>query len=102
MLVSAGVNEKQNKYCTLVRAITSFSTMCQGSSEFNNSFRKRVDANAWTMELSGMEHVIYSPTISQVYGPDKPTPEKKGKEVQNFKAMIMILRANPVGHFDSL
>ena len=57
-LVSAGVDEKQNKYCTLVRAITAFSTMRQGASESNDSFRKQVDANALMMKLSGGAHVM--------------------------------------------
>ena len=41
-LVSAGVNSKMNKHYTLLQALTSFCNIKQGSTESNDSFRKRL------------------------------------------------------------
>ena len=94
-LVSAGVDEKANKYCTLIRAITAFATMRQGPTEPNNSFRKRVEANATTLELSGGAHIMYSPQISTAQDAKNPKEEETKVEKDRFKAVIMILRADP-------
>ena len=94
-LVSAGVDEKANKYSTLVRAITAFVTIRQGQSESNDSFRKRIEANAVTLELAGGGHVLYSPKISEASDKNNPKDDEKEVEIQRFKAMIMILRADP-------
>ena len=99
-LVSAGVDEKANIYCSLIRAITSFVTMHQGALESNDSFWKRIESNALTMELAGGEHIMYSPKISQASDKENPKEEEKEKEVQRFKAMIMILRSDPARFSD--
>ena len=94
-LISAGVDEKANKYATLVKAITSFCNIRQGPTESNDSFRKRVDSSAQIMELAGGSHVFYSPQVSSAADKDKPTIKEKEDEKQRFKAMIMILRSDP-------
>ena len=94
-LVSAGVDKKANKYSTLVRAITAFVTIRQGQSESNDSFRKRIETNTVTLELAGGGHILYSPKISEAADKNSPKDDKKEVEIQRFKAMIMILRADP-------
>ena len=84
-LVSSGVDEKSNKYCTLIKSITALTTIRQGASESNDSFRKRLDANALTMELAGGKHVMYSKQISTAADKENPTPEEVEKEKQKLK-----------------
>lgn len=99
-LVSAGVDKKANKYSSLVRAITAFVTMRQGPTKSNDSFQKRVEANAISMELAGGSHIMFSPQIATIA--DKTSgASKEEKEKNRFKAIIMILRADP-GRYASL
>ena len=94
-MISAGVNAKANKHSTLVKALTGLCNIKQGETESNNSFRKRVDAYALTLKLSGGEHIMCSPTLIKAVNKQKPSDEEIQVEEDKFKAMLMVLRADP-------
>ena len=94
-LVSSGVDSRANKHATLVKALTSLCNIKQGSSETNDSYRKRINAYALTLKLAGGEHVLWSPTLIEKTDKTKPpTDDDKKKEIEKFKAMLMILCAD--------
>ena len=95
-LISSGVDEKGNKYCTLLKALTAMCTIRQGQNESNDSFRKRVDSIVLTVNLIGGEYYLYSLEISSASNPTAPTVAEINEEHQKLKAMLMILRSDPI------
>ena len=95
-MISAGVDAKANKHSTLVKALTALCNIRQGKTESNDSFRKRVDAYALTLKLSGGEHIMCSPTLIKASNKKEPTEDKIEVEEDKFKAMLMILCANHI------
>ena len=100
-LISSGIDSKSNKHANLIKALSSFCNIKQGQSESNDSFRKRVDAAAVTLHLSGGAHVMCSPILIKAVDVNKPTDKEKALEHDKFKAMLMILRADP-GRYGTL
>ena len=100
-LISAGVDGRSNKHAILIKSLTSLCNIKQGANESNDSFRKRIDAYALTLSLTNGEHVMCSPDLMVTQDKDKPTKAKKEAESEKFKAMLMILRADP-GRFGAL
>ena len=100
-LISSGVDEKANKYCTLLKALTTMCTVRQGPNESNDSFRKRIDSVVLTISLIGGTDYLYSREISAAMDPDEPGAEEIEAEEQKMKAMLMILRADQ-GRFGEL
>ena len=100
-LVSSGVEGCSNKHANLIKSITSLCTIKQGSTESNDSFRKRIDAYALTLSLTNGKHVLVSPELIQATNPKQPSEAEIKAEEEKFKAMLMILRADP-GRFGSL
>ena len=93
-LISSGIDEKSNKYCTLLKALTTMCTVRQGQNESNDSFRKRIDSVFLTVSLVGGEDFLYSREISAAMDPDAPIMAEMVAEEQKMKAMLMILRAD--------
>ena len=94
-LISAGVDAKANKHCTLIQALTSFCLTRQGQMESNDSYRKRIDSATLTLSLARGEHILYSPLLIDVVDKNKPTESELTAEENKLKAMLMILNADP-------
>ena len=99
-LISSGVDEKANKYLSLLKAITTMVNIRQGQNESNDSFRKRIDSVAMTVTLIGGDKMLYSGEIANVNDPDKPTKDELKTEVQRIKAMLMIIRSDYIRYGD--
>ena len=95
-LVSLGVDDKANKYYTLLKALMAMCNIRQGQTESNDSFRKRIDSVVLTVNLVGGTKMLYSETISNTVDPDDPEEDEINVELQKLKAMLMILRSDPV------
>ena len=95
-LASAGVDTKANKHCTLIQALTHFCTLKQGVTESNDSFRKRVDSATLMLDLAGGLRSLCSSDIMQATNPSAPTEEEITAEIDKVKAIILVLRADPV------
>ena len=93
-LVSSGVDSKINKHYTLLQALTSFCTIKQGTSESNDSYRKRVDATSLTLSLVGGSHFLCSPELIETADPRNPTETEILGEIEKLKAMVCVLRAD--------
>ena len=52
-IVTAGIDNKSNKYKNLQTALLQLLTMCQGETEANDKFLNRFKSNVQTVELSG-------------------------------------------------
>ena len=100
-LISAGVDGRSNKHAILIKSLTSLCNIKQGAHESNDSFRKRIDAYALTLSLTSGDHVMCSPDLMVAQKKEKPTDAEKEAEKEKFKAMLMILRADP-GRFGAL
>ena len=100
-LILAGVDGRSNKHAILIKSLTSLCNIKQGARESNDSFRKRIDAYALTLSLTNGKHVMCSPELIVAENKDSPTEKEKEAEIEKFKAMLMILRADP-GRFGQL
>ena len=94
-LISAGVDGKANKHYNFVLALSSLCSLQQGITESNDSFRKRVDASALTLDLAGGSHVLCSPDLIVAVDENQITAKEINVEVEKMKAMIMFLKADP-------
>ena len=95
-LISSGVDEKANKYYTLLKSLMAMCNIRQGQNESNDSYRKRVESAVLTVNLIGGDDMLYSRNISTAVDPDDPEESKVKYELQKMKAMLMILRSDPV------
>ena len=96
-LASSGVDQRANKHATLIKALTNLCNIWQGATESNDSYRKRVDAYALTLSLSGGNYVMCSPELIDAEDKDYPSIEEEEEhERDKFKAMILVLRVDPV------
>ena len=100
-LISSGVDERANKYLTLLRALTSMVNVRQGQNKSNDSFRKRVDSVTLTVSLVAGSKMLYSEDISNAVDPTDPSDEEVEIEEQRLKAMLMIIRSD-FGRFGDL
>ena len=100
-LVSSGIDSKSNKHANLIKALTGLCNIKQGATESNDSFRKRVDSAAVTLQLAGGDHVMCSPILIESVSKESFTPKEIAAEQDKFKAMLMVLRADP-GRFGAL
>ena len=94
-LVSSGVDDRANKYNTLLKAITQMCNIRQQPYESNDSYRTRLDALVLTLELSGGKHMLCSDELIEPKDPDQPTEQEIKDEEEKMKAMILIVRADP-------
>ena len=76
-------------------ALSSLCSLQQGITESNDSFRKRVDASALTLDLAGGYHVLCSPDLIVAVDENQITAKEINVEVEKMKAMIMFLKADP-------
>ena len=93
-LISSGIDEKANKVCTLLKAMTSMCTIRQGQNESNDSFRKRIEAVVLTVSLVGGDFMLYSTSVTVAKDPMDPKKEEINEDLERLKAMLMILRAD--------
>lgn len=84
-LISSGVDEKANKYLSLLKAMTTMLNICQGQNESDDSFRKRIDSVAMTVTLIGGDKMLYSGEIVNVQDADKPSKDELKIESQRLK-----------------
>jgi ribosomal protein L25 (general stress protein Ctc) len=95
-MAAAGVNDKANKHATLFQSILHFCTIKQGQHESNDSFRKRLDSAVLTLELAGGKHILVSDVLLKAADVDNPTTAELDIEEEKFKAMVLIMRADPL------
>jgi hypothetical protein len=94
-MAAAGVNDKANKHATLFQSILHFCTIKQSQYESNDSFRKRLDSAVLTLELAGGKHILVSDVLLKAADIDNPSPVELDIEEEKFKAMVLIMRADP-------
>jgi hypothetical protein len=92
-MITSGIDEKANKHKSLIDSITTLMTMKQGQYETNDAYRTRIDSNALTVELAGGRGALCSYTLLGK-SHDDATEEDTMQEIERFKAMIMIRRAD--------
>ena len=92
-MITSGIDEKANRHKSLVDSITTLMTMKQGQFESNDSYRTRIDSNALTVDLAGGHGVLCSYKLLDI-SPAFATEKDIMEEVERFKAMIMIRRAD--------
>ena len=80
-LISSGVDEKANKYYTLLKALMTMCNVRQGQNESNDSFRKRIDSVVLTVNLVGGDDMLYSKSISTAADPKAPKKEELKAEL---------------------
>jgi hypothetical protein len=92
-MITSGIDEKANKHKSLLDSITTLMTMKQGPYESNNAYRTRLDSNALTVILAGGQGVLCSYKLLNV-SYENATETEIDEEMERFKAMIMIRRAD--------
>ena len=100
-LISAGVDRLSNKHAILIKFPTSLCNTKQGANESNDSYRKHINAYALTQFLTNGKYVMCSPELIVTTNKKSPSKAKKEVEIEKFKAMLMILRADQ-GRFGRL
>ena len=95
-LVSSGVDDKGNKHNTLVKALLQFCNIKQQEFESNDAYRTRLDSTVLTLELAGGKHVLCSNELIVAAKKEKPTEAEIRVEEEKLKAMLMIVRADPI------
>ena len=102
-LITAGLDERSNKFATYVTAVRQAFTVRQRENESNDSYRKRFESHVLTLDLVGGKHVTYSPTVMQSLD-DKLDPAVESDVLeaqQKTMGMMLILGADPT-RFQSL
>ena len=77
-------------------ALSSLCSLQQGPTESNNSFRKKIDVSALTLDLAGGSHVLCSPDLILADDENNITEKEMHNEMEKVKAMILFLRTDSV------
>jgi hypothetical protein len=92
-MITSGIDKKANRHKSLIDLMTTLMAMKQGQFESNDSYHTRIDSNALTVDLAGGHGVLCSYKLlgtSSALATDEDIME----EVEKFKAMVMIRRAD--------
>ena len=93
----SGLDIKFRKGFNYRTAVLKFLTTRQGSTESNDSYMKRFNANVKTLKLSGGSHIVCSPNLVLSENDEARGDEVKS-EMRNFKAMFVLNLADTTRH----
>ena len=88
--ITSGIDVKANPYMTLVDALLNLLNMRQQSSESNDHYVERFNANVQTLNLAKGGHIFCSRALVQCEDDDDITETEKYNEEQKLKAAILL------------